>query len=122
MFDIDRLSAVTQTFQVLSHPVRLRIVEILAAGDGEVCVCDLEAALPVKQPTVSHHLRILRNAGLVGYRKEGQWAHYTVHRPALAALAERVDDWLRAIGAFEARLASGVRAEPEPRVESRASG
>lgn len=97
-YDEARLSRITQGFQLLSHPVRLRIVEILAADPGEVCVCDLEAALPVKQPTVSHHLRILRDAGLVGFRKHGQWAHYSVHRGALDELNGRSIAWLREVG------------------------
>lgn len=97
-YDEERLTAVTEGFQLLAHPVRLRIVEILAADPGEVCVCDLEAALPVKQPTVSHHLRILRDAGLVGFTKRGQWAHYAVHREALAELAINGAAWLRSVG------------------------
>ncbi len=93
-FDADRLSSLTDALTVLGHPVRARIVEILAAEYDEVCVCDLQEALPVKQPTVSHHLRILRDAGLVGYRKQGQWAHYYLHRDAMAALSERTSTWL----------------------------
>ena len=50
---------------ILGHPIRLQILDMLAQRDGEVCVCDLEGALPVKQPTVSHHLRLLREAGLI---------------------------------------------------------
>ena len=78
----------------MGHPVRARILELLAASPDEVCVCDLEAALPVKQPTVSHHLRILRDAGLVGYHKRGHWAHYFLHREAMANLASQTSMWL----------------------------
>ena len=77
-------------FQILGHPVRLQILDVLARHAGQVCVCDLEAAVPVKQPTVSHHLRLLREAGLVDSERHGQWAYYFIRREALAALRERV--------------------------------
>lgn len=83
---------------LLSHPVRVQLLALLARSEGRVCVCDLEAAVPVKQPTVSHHLRILREAGLVDSEKRGQWAYYFVHRPALDALRARLADGLAAFG------------------------
>ena len=64
--------------RLLSHPVRLSILDILARNAGRVCVCDLEAGVPVKQPTVSHHLRLLRLGGLVGNERRGQWMFYFV--------------------------------------------
>jgi ArsR family transcriptional regulator, arsenate/arsenite/antimonite-responsive transcriptional repressor len=70
--------------------VRLQILDVLARHAGQVCVCDLESAVPVKQPTVSHHLRLLREAGLVDSERHGQWAYYFIRREALAALRERV--------------------------------
>ena len=85
--DAEQLSA---DFQILSHPVRLQILDVLARHAGQVCVCDIEAAVPVKQPTVSHHLRLLREAGLVDCERHGQWAYYFIQRPALTALRERV--------------------------------
>ncbi|MEN9938387.1 MAG: hypothetical protein RLZZ387_4966 [Chloroflexota bacterium] len=85
--DAEQLSA---DFQILAHPVRLQILDVLARHAGQVCVCDLEAAVPVKQPTVSHHLRLLREAGLVDSERHGQWAFYFIRGEALAALRERV--------------------------------
>jgi len=76
--------------QILAHPVRIQILTMLAASAGQVCVCDLEAALPVKQPTVSHHLKLLRDAGLIDCERHGLWAYYFVNRPALAALRARI--------------------------------
>jgi ArsR family transcriptional regulator, arsenate/arsenite/antimonite-responsive transcriptional repressor len=76
--------------QILAHPVRIQILTMLAASAGQVCVCDLEAALPVKQPTVSHHLKLLRDAGLIDCERRGLWAYYFVNRPALAALRARI--------------------------------
>jgi ArsR family transcriptional regulator len=75
---------------LLGHPIRLQILDMLAQRDGQVCVCDLEGALPVKQPTVSHHLKLLREAGLIGCERRGLWAYYSVDRAALAALRGRV--------------------------------
>jgi ArsR family transcriptional regulator len=77
-------------FQILGHPVRLQLLDVLARHAGQVCVCDLEAAVPVKQPTVSHHLRLLREAGLVDCERHGQWAYYFIRRAAFGALRERI--------------------------------
>jgi ArsR family transcriptional regulator, arsenate/arsenite/antimonite-responsive transcriptional repressor len=76
--------------QILAHPVRIQILTMLAASAGQVCVCDLESSLPVKQPTVSHHLKLLRDAGLIDCERRGLWAYYFVNRPALAALRGRI--------------------------------
>jgi ArsR family transcriptional regulator len=75
---------------ILAHPIRLRILDILTRHAGQVCVCDLEAALPVKQPTVSHHLKLLRAAGLIDCERHGLWAYYFVNREALRELRTRV--------------------------------
>ena len=75
---------------IVGHPVRMQLLNVLQRSAGRVCVCDLEAAMPVKQPTVSHHLRLLRDAGLVGVEREGLWAWYFLERPALAALRARI--------------------------------
>jgi len=76
--------------QILAHPVRIQILTMLAASAGQVCVCDLDSALPVKQPTVSHHLKLLRDAGLIDCQRHGLWAYYFVNRPALAELRARI--------------------------------
>jgi ArsR family transcriptional regulator len=75
---------------LLANPVRLQLLAVLAASAGDVCVCDLQAVVPVKQPTVSHHLGVLRKAGLVDVERRGLWAYYNVRRDALAALRSRV--------------------------------
>jgi ArsR family transcriptional regulator len=98
-----RLSAETTEqlsadFQVLAHPIRLQILDILSRNAGQVCVCDLESALPVKQPTVSHHLRLLRDAGLIECEKHSLWVFYFVKREALAKLRERVTESIRILG------------------------
>ncbi|HJU72145.1 MAG TPA: metalloregulator ArsR/SmtB family transcription factor [Gemmatimonadaceae bacterium] len=85
---------VADDFEVLAHPVRLQLLDVLARNEGRVCVCDLEAAVPVKQPTVSHHLKLLRAAGLIEREKVGLWAYYRVNRPVLARLRERLSSTL----------------------------
>ena len=80
----------TNDLLILAHPIRIQILTMLARSDGQVCVCDLEAALPVKQPTVSHHLKLLRDAGLIDYERHGLFAYYFVNRTALAELRSRI--------------------------------
>lgn len=72
-------------FKALADPARVSIVNRLAAAD-EVCVCDLNAALELAQPTVSHHLRVLREAGLVESSRRGTWAFYRLVPEAIEQL------------------------------------
>src|ERR671934_2160063 len=72
-------------FKALADPTRVAIVNRLAAAP-EVCVCDLTAAFDLAQPTVSHHLRILREAGLVDATRRGTWAYYRLVPEAVGAL------------------------------------
>ena len=80
----------TDDLLIIAHPIRIQILTMLARSAGQVCVCDLEAALPVKQPTVSHHLRLLREAGLIDCERHGLFAYYFVNRDILAALRARI--------------------------------
>ena len=65
--------------KALSDPVRLQIVDVLRAHAGEVCVCELQPLFDISQPTLSHHLKKLRDAGIVGVERRGLWAYYYVH-------------------------------------------
>ncbi len=85
--------AAATLLKALADPARLQILDVLSQQDGQVCVCDLEGIVGVpdpatgqrpKQPTISHHLKVLRMAGLVDYEKRGQWAYYSVCRARLA--------------------------------------
>jgi len=73
------------TFKALADPTRVAIVNRLSSAD-EVCVCDLTAAFDLSQPTVSHHLRVLRDAGLVEVTRRGTWAYYALVPEAIAEL------------------------------------
>ncbi len=79
-------------FSALADPVRLRLLSILAAAPaGEVCVCDFVEPLAKSQPTVSHHLKVLSEAGLVRGDRRGKWVWYSLDRDRLAALRGAID-------------------------------
>jgi len=80
------VSDLTAVAKALAEPVRLQIVDILRRQAGEVCVCDLQALFDISQPTLSHHLKKLREAGLVGVVRREQWAYYYVLPERLEAL------------------------------------
>jgi ArsR family transcriptional regulator, arsenate/arsenite/antimonite-responsive transcriptional repressor len=87
---VDQAEEFTADLEILAHPIRLRLLAVLAGSADPVCVCDLEASVPVKQPTVSHHLKLLRAAGLVDSEKRGLWAYYRVRRDELERLRRRI--------------------------------
>jgi ArsR family transcriptional regulator len=79
--------AFARMFKALGDPVRLRLLSMIAsAGNGEVCVCDLTGAFQLTGPTISHHLRVLREAGLVDCDRRGTWVYYRLVPGALALL------------------------------------
>ena len=77
--------------KALGDPVRLRLIDVLRKHAGKVCVCELVPLFDLSQPTVSHHLKVLRQAGIVGSEREGLWAYYYVMPHALRELSA----WLR---------------------------
>jgi ArsR family transcriptional regulator len=84
--DADRLSSV---LKALADPARLRLLSLIQASpDGEACVCDLTAPIGLSQPTVSHHLRILTESGLLEREKRGVWAYYRLVPSAIQQVAE----------------------------------
>jgi ArsR family transcriptional regulator len=79
-----RLAAVARA---LGDPVRLQLTDVLRKHAGKVCVCDLVPLFDLSQPTISHHLKVLRQAGLVGSERQGLWAYYYVIPGALNELS-----------------------------------
>ena len=77
--------------KALADPTRLRILSLLSRHEGEVCVFEMVESFTLEQPTISHHLRILRDAGLVDCRKKGLWAYYYVRREALTRAQEVIN-------------------------------
>ena len=78
------VEAMARRLKALAEPARLRIVHILAASDRPVCVCDFVEPLGVSQPTVSHHLKVLTDAGILIRERRGTWAYYALEDPSLA--------------------------------------
>jgi ArsR family transcriptional regulator, arsenate/arsenite/antimonite-responsive transcriptional repressor len=87
--DASQAARLARVFAALADPVRLRVLSILAAApDGEVCVCHLVEPLGKSQPTISHHLKILGDAGLVHGDRRGKWVWYSLDRERLRDLRE----------------------------------
>lgn len=86
---VDSAAELASLIKALADPARLRVMSIvMAAETGEVCVCDLTDRLNLTQPTVSHHLKVLRDAGLVTREQRGVWAYYRAVPGAFSALSE----------------------------------
>jgi ArsR family transcriptional regulator len=83
--DAQRLAVVAKA---LGDPIRLQLLDVLRGHAGKVCVCELTPLFDVGQPTVSHHLKVLRNAGLVESERRGLWAYYYVVPESMEELAE----------------------------------
>jgi ArsR family transcriptional regulator, arsenate/arsenite/antimonite-responsive transcriptional repressor len=90
--DVERAQAerMATIAKALGDPVRLQLVDVLRKHAGKVCVCELVPLFELSQPTVSHHLKVLREAGLVGSERRGLWAYYYVVPGAL----ENLSAWL----------------------------
>jgi ArsR family transcriptional regulator len=85
----DKAAPLAKAFAALGDPVRLRLLSLLmTADDGQVCACDLVEPAGKSQPTVSHHLKVLLDAGLVERERRGSWAYYRVRPEPLAALRD----------------------------------
>jgi ArsR family transcriptional regulator len=90
--DVERDQAVRMAViaKALGDPVRLQLIDVLRKHAGKVCVCELVPLFDLSQPTVSHHLKVLREAGIVGSERQGLWAYYYVIPNAL----EELSAWL----------------------------
>ena len=82
-------------FKAIADPHRLTILAMLARAKDEICVCDFTNGLPLNQPTVSHHLRVLREAGLVTCERRGTWVYYNLAEDAHARLDDALGSVLR---------------------------
>jgi len=84
----DQAKLVAPMLKALADPVRLRLMSLVASHPGgEACVCDLAGAFDLSQPTISHHLKILHETGLLDREKRGVWVYYRARTEALASLA-----------------------------------
>jgi ArsR family transcriptional regulator len=88
----EEAEATADLFKALGDPARVRIVNVLATSDGEpVCICNLTEPLGLTQPTVSHHMKRLFDAGLVDREQRGKWAYFSLKRDAVEKLAAVAD-------------------------------
>ncbi|MEV0180173.1 metalloregulator ArsR/SmtB family transcription factor [Streptomyces sp. NPDC050625] len=87
--DEDQATELAKVFKALGDPVRLRLMSMIASRGqgGEVCVCELTPAFDLSQPTISHHLKLLRQAGLIDCERRGTWVYYWVLPGVLDRLA-----------------------------------
>ncbi|MEM6106209.1 metalloregulator ArsR/SmtB family transcription factor [Mycobacterium sp. 050272] len=93
--DESQAATMATMFKALSDPVRLRLLSLIASHPGgEACVCEISATFDVSQPTISHHLKLLRSAGLIDCERRGTWVYYWVIPAALQQLSSalQVDD------------------------------
>jgi ArsR family transcriptional regulator len=88
VLDVAEAERISATFKALGDPTRLRLLSLIAASEGgEACICDLTEPVGLSQPTVSHHMRLLVDAGLATREQRGRWAYYRVVPEALEAAA-----------------------------------
>jgi ArsR family transcriptional regulator len=87
----DQVEATARLFKALADPHRVKIINLLATSPDPVCVCEFTGPLGLSQPTVSHHLKKLVQAGLLDREQRGTWAYYTLNRDALGRLAAVAD-------------------------------
>jgi ArsR family transcriptional regulator len=91
VLDEEEALATAELFKALADPARVRIVNSLATSSEPVCACEFEPALGLSQPTVSHHLRKLTDAGLLEREQRGKWAYFSLKRDAVEKLAAVAD-------------------------------
>ncbi|MBF4161040.1 ArsR/SmtB family transcription factor [Nocardioides acrostichi] len=91
----EQAAQVARLLKVLGDPVRVRLLSMVLAGEGrEACACDLLPAFELSQPTISHHLKVLHEAGLLDREKRGVWVYWRARPEALEALARLFSDVL----------------------------
>lgn len=86
----DQAAGLTPMFKALADPVRLRLISLLASTT-ELCVCDLSSAFDLAGPTISHHLKVLREAGLIDSQRRGTWIYYRAKPAVLGQLSTLLD-------------------------------
>ena len=88
---VEEAAATAELFKALADPARVRIVNLLAAAGEAVCACNLNGPVGLSQPTVSHHLKKLVDAGLLQREQRGKWAYFSLRRDAVEKLARVAD-------------------------------
>ena len=95
----DWAGGLARMFKAIGDPVRLRLLSLVAShAEGEACVCDISASFDLSQPTISHHLKVLREAGLLDCERRGTWVYYRVIPSALAQMSAVLSPEAGALG------------------------
>ncbi|GAB3309254.1 ArsR/SmtB family transcription factor [Epidermidibacterium keratini] len=97
----EQAETAARIFKALGDPVRLRLYSMIASAADAICVCDLTGAFELTAPTISHHLKVLREAGLIEGERRGTWIYYRSLPHSVDALARLLD-----VGALEASVAT----------------
>lgn len=114
VIDADVAVALSRTMKALADPLRLRMLSAIAADPrGEACVCDLTELAKLSQPTVSHHLKVLRDSGLLLAERRGTWVYYRIAPARRAAVTTLLIDFLSSVDVAAPDLDMGTSA-PSP--------
>ena len=92
-FGAEKAQNTANLLKALAHPVRVQIVDLLSRNPGMACVCDIEACFDLSQPTISHHLKLLREAGIIAAEQRGVWNYYHVRPAALEPVMRLLGAW-----------------------------
>lgn len=86
-------NAISDRLKALANPVRMQIVDLIRSRGGDLCVCEIEAHFDLAQPTISHHMKVLREAGFLESRRKGPMIFHQVREDAFGDLCERLGTW-----------------------------
>lgn len=92
---VERIRQHAEIFKAIGSPIRLEILATIANHNAEICACDFEKLVDLSQPTVSHHLKKLSEAGLIEQEKQGTWTHYSIRPQVIVSLMEDLRDLLK---------------------------
>lgn len=95
----DQATELAAMLKAVAHPVRLQMVDLLSRHAGDVCVCDIESQFELKQPTISHHLKILRKAHIIDCQRQGSWLYYYIRPEAMVTLRGLLSEWTEQLSA-----------------------
>lgn len=90
----DQAADLAAIFKAISHPVRLQMLDLIAQGGGQACICDLEGYFNLTQPTLSHHVKVLREAGLIQSEQNQVWIFHRVRPETLHSIRDLLNQWI----------------------------
>jgi ArsR family transcriptional regulator, arsenate/arsenite/antimonite-responsive transcriptional repressor len=91
--EIERMAAI---LKAIAHPVRIKILDLILQCDGEVCSCDIERFFELSQPTISHHIKLLQETGLIASEPRGVWVYHKIRTDAFSYIRDHLDPFRHA--------------------------